>query len=78
VCSPNVASIHIHHPQRELAAFTAYALAFPSKFLALIDTYDTLYSGLPNYVAVALALSRVGYTAVGGWSEGGLEVIAGI
>ena len=26
--------------QSELAAFTSYALAFPSKFLALVDTYD--------------------------------------
>ena len=26
----------------ELKAFTAYAIAFPSTFLALIDTYDAL------------------------------------
>lgn len=26
--------------QSELAAFTSYALAFPSNFLALVDTYD--------------------------------------
>jgi nicotinate phosphoribosyltransferase len=49
----------------ELAAFTAYAAAFPSKFLALIDTYDTLHSGLPNFLCVAAALAECGYSAVG-------------
>jgi nicotinate phosphoribosyltransferase len=29
----------------ELAAFIAYAQAFPMGFLALVDTYDTLNSG---------------------------------
>ena len=29
----------------ELAAFCAYALAFPDGFLALVDSYDTLHSG---------------------------------
>ena len=49
----------------ELAAFTAYAVAFPNKFLALIDTYDTLHSGLPNFLCVAAALAQCGYAAVG-------------
>ena len=29
----------------ELAAFIAYAQAFPTGFLALVDTYDTLRVG---------------------------------
>ena len=49
----------------ELAAFVAYAQAFPAGFLALIDTYDTLGSGLPNFLAVALALDGAGYRPVG-------------
>ena len=40
------------------------ATDFPS-FLALIDTYDTCKSGLVNFVAVALALNELGYTAKG-------------
>ncbi|GKU98940.1 hypothetical protein SLEP1_g11873 [Rubroshorea leprosula] len=51
--------------QSELAAFTSYALAFPENFLALVDTYDVMRSGIPNFCAVALALSDLGYKAVG-------------
>ena len=49
----------------ELAAFTSYAIAFPSNFLALVDTYDVLKSGLPNFLAVSLALKACGYTPLG-------------
>ncbi|XP_050206744.1 nicotinate phosphoribosyltransferase 1-like [Mercurialis annua] len=51
--------------QSELAAFTSYALAFPNQFLALVDTYDVVRSGIPNFCAVALALNDLGYKAVG-------------
>jgi nicotinate phosphoribosyltransferase len=49
----------------ELAAFIAYALAFPDGFLALVDTYDTLQSGVPNFLSVAAALQDAGHTPKG-------------
>jgi hypothetical protein len=49
----------------ELASFVAFAQAFPDNFLALVDTYDTLSSGLPNFICVALALVKVGRAPVG-------------
>ena len=51
--------------ESELISFCAYAIAFPNSFLALIDTYDTLKSGIPNYVAVALTLRKFGFQPVG-------------
>lgn len=51
--------------QSELAAFTSYAMAFPRNFLALVDTYDVMRSGVPNFCAVALALNDLGYKASG-------------
>ncbi|MBN2736752.1 MAG: nicotinate phosphoribosyltransferase [Spirochaetales bacterium] len=51
--------------QGELAAFIAYASAFPDNFLALVDTYDTLRSGVPNFITVAGALKKLGHEPVG-------------
>lgn len=49
----------------ELAAFIAYAQSFPTNLLCLVDTYDTLNSGVPNFLCVALALSDIGHKPVG-------------
>jgi len=51
--------------QGELTAFIAYAQAFPNGFLALVDTYDTLKSGVPNFICVALGLFKIGYKPIG-------------
>eukprot|EP00565_Helicotheca_tamesis_P002670 CAMPEP_0185727202 /NCGR_PEP_ID=MMETSP1171-20130828/2952_1 /TAXON_ID=374046 /ORGANISM="Helicotheca tamensis, Strain CCMP826" /LENGTH=542 /DNA_ID=CAMNT_0028395715 /DNA_START=188 /DNA_END=1816 /DNA_ORIENTATION=+ len=49
----------------ELAAFLAYAVSFPDTFLCLIDTYDTLRSGLRNFILVSLVLHDLGHIAKG-------------
>ncbi|GJQ15374.1 hypothetical protein GpartN1_g7165.t1 [Galdieria partita] len=51
--------------QGELAAFISYAQCFPDKFLVLVDTYDTLSSGVPNFICVALCLLDFGYKPLG-------------
>ncbi len=49
----------------ELASFIAYAQSYPNGFLALVDTYHTLESGIPNFLVVSLALDQFGYDPVG-------------
>lgn len=49
----------------ELSAFLSYAYSFPDGFLALVDTYDTLDSGVINFLIVAKILSELGYRAKG-------------
>jgi len=49
----------------ELAGYISYALAYPNGFLALVDTYDTMNSGVPNFLCVSLALNKLGYKPVG-------------
>lgn len=49
----------------ELEAFRAYADMYPSKCLLLVDTYDTLKSGVPNAIKVFNELRAKGYEPVG-------------
>lgn len=49
----------------ELYAFISYSISFPSAFLALVDSYSTLNSGVKNFLLVALALDNLGYKAIG-------------
>lgn len=51
--------------ESELAAFISYAQAFPNGLLALVDTYDTLKSGVVNFISVGLALHELGFKPVG-------------
>lgn len=45
----------------ELAAFRAYADAYPGHTILLVDTYDTLASGIPNAITVARELRERGH-----------------
>ncbi len=49
----------------ELAAFLAYARAFPDSTLLLVDTYDTLASGVPNAIRVFKILRALGHRPLG-------------
>ena len=49
----------------ERAAFEAYAEVYPDDCLLLIDTVDTLGSGLPNAIAVFEQLRRRGHRPLG-------------
>lgn len=49
----------------ELSAFRAYADAFPDSCLLLVDTYNTLKSGMPNAITVFKELREKGYEPMG-------------
>ena len=49
----------------ELAAFRAYAKTFPDSCTLLVDTYDTLGSGVPNAITVFNELRKAGHEPVG-------------
>lgn len=49
-----------HTNDSELASFLSFAKAYPNNFKAIVDTYDTLNSGVPNFLLVAFALMDAG------------------
>ncbi len=49
----------------ELTAFRKYAEMFPTSCLLLVDTYDTLRSGVPNAITVFNELRAAGHEPVG-------------
>ncbi|MBI1920390.1 MAG: nicotinate phosphoribosyltransferase [Geobacter sp.] len=49
----------------ELTAFRKYAEVFPESCLLLVDTYDTLKSGVPNAINVGKELLAKGYELLG-------------
>ena len=51
--------------QTELDAFQAYADVYPDDCLLLVDTIDTLESGIPNAIRVFEKLRRKGHQPVG-------------
>ncbi|MFA5449675.1 MAG: nicotinate phosphoribosyltransferase [Clostridia bacterium] len=51
--------------ESELEAFRKYAEVYPDNCLLLVDTYDTLGSGVPNAIKVFDEISAKGYQPVG-------------
>ena len=49
----------------EYEAFKAYAKVYPDNCLLLVDTYDTLHSGIPNAIRVFKELRAEGHEPVG-------------
>jgi nicotinate phosphoribosyltransferase len=49
----------------ELAAFRNYARTFPDNCILLVDTYDTLKSGIPHAITVAAELRAQGHALRG-------------
>ena len=49
----------------ELDAFEAYAKVYPDNCLLLVDTYDTLKSGVPNAIKVFKKLKESGHKPLG-------------
>ena len=49
----------------ELEAFRAYARSYPDSALLLVDTYDTLQSGVPHAIEVARELRESGHRLAG-------------
>jgi nicotinate phosphoribosyltransferase len=49
----------------EITAFRRFAEAFPEKCILLVDTYDTLNSGLPNAIQVAREMKEKGQQLLG-------------
>jgi nicotinate phosphoribosyltransferase len=49
----------------ELESFRAYARHYPDSTILLVDTYDTLKSGVPNAIKVAKELKEKGFSLKG-------------
>ncbi|WP_430972205.1 nicotinate phosphoribosyltransferase [Sunxiuqinia rutila] len=49
----------------ELEAFRTYARFFPEECVLLVDTYNTLKSGIPNAITIARELSAQGHQLAG-------------
>jgi len=51
--------------ETELEAFRAYAALFPDECILLVDTYDTLKSGIPNAIRIGRELREQGHRLAG-------------
>ncbi len=57
-----MAHSYIESFDSELEAFRAYASTFPTQCTLLVDTYNTLKSGLPNAIAIAKEMMKKGHS----------------
>lgn len=48
-----------------MASFLNFAIAFPGNFTTLIDSYDTLKSGMLNSILVGTAMIEMGIDKIG-------------
>jgi len=51
--------------ESELESFRSYAKIYPDSCILLVDTYDTLKSGVPNAITVAKELEKEGHKLIG-------------
>ena len=50
---------------KELYAFISFACAYPNQFASLVDSYNTMESGVKNCALVSLVLIDLGYKPIG-------------
>lgn len=63
--SGTMAHSYIESHDNELDAFRDYAANYPDLCVLLVDTYNTLKSGLPNAITVGKELKKQGYDLAG-------------
>ncbi len=61
----SMVQVYLAMGEGELGAFRAYAAAYPDDCLLLVDTVDTLESGVPNAITVFEELRAGGHEPVG-------------
>lgn len=61
----SMVQVFIANGLTELEAFRAYAQIYPDDCLLLVDTIDTLKSGIPNAITVFSELSETGHEPIG-------------
>jgi nicotinate phosphoribosyltransferase len=54
-----------HTVLSELYSFVSYAVSFPTSFLALVDSYYSIQSGVKNFLLVTLVLDDLGFKPLG-------------
>jgi nicotinate phosphoribosyltransferase len=64
-CSGTMAHSFVQHYDNELSAFRSFAEGRPDNCVLLVDTYNTLKSGVPNAIIVAREMEKRGHRLEG-------------